>query len=41
MQSTVRRVIALRRVSSEDRAEAEALLELYLANLGMLPEVGA
>lgn len=35
---TVRRVIALRRVSSAARAEAEALLDLYLANRGMLAQ---
>ncbi len=37
---TIRRIVAMRRVSSADRAEAEALLDLYLANLGMLPEAG-
>ena len=39
--ATIRRVVALRRVPSEERAEAEAMLDLYLANLGMLPEASA
>lgn len=32
---TIKRVIALRRKDDAERKEQEALLELYLANLGM------
>lgn len=32
---TMRRIIALRKMATEDRQEAEALLETYLAALGM------
>ncbi len=34
---TLRKVIGLRRKPTEERQEEEALLELYLSALGMLP----
>ncbi len=35
---TIRKVVGLRRKSTEEREEEEALLDLYLSALGMLPE---
>lgn len=35
---TMRKVVRLRKMDSDDRTEAEALLELYLGALGMRPE---
>lgn len=35
--ATLRKVVALRRKSPDERQEEEALLEMYLAALGMLP----
>ena len=34
---TLRKVVSLRKRSTEERQEEEALLELYLSALGMLP----
>ena len=34
---TIRKVVGLRRKSTEEREEEEALLDLYLSALGMLP----
>ena len=34
---TIRKVVSLRRKNTEERQEEEALLDLYLAALGMLP----
>ena len=34
---TLRKVVALRKKPTEERQEEEALLELYLSALGMLP----
>lgn len=34
---TIRKVIALRKKSIDERQEEEALLDLYLSTLGMLP----
>jgi uncharacterized protein (UPF0335 family) len=34
---TLRKVVSLRKRSTEERQEEEALLDLYLAALGMLP----
>jgi uncharacterized protein (UPF0335 family) len=34
---TLRKVVTLRKRSSEERQEEEALLDLYLSALGMLP----
>lgn len=33
----LRKVIALRKMDADDRAEQEAILDLYLAALGLLP----
>ena len=35
---TIRKVVSLRRKPTEEREEEEALLDLYLSALGMLPE---
>ena len=35
---TIRKVVSLRRKPTEERQEEEALLDLYLSALGMLPE---
>lgn len=35
---TIRKVLAIRRRSADDITEEEALLDLYLSALGMLPE---
>lgn len=37
---TLRKVVSLRRKSTEERQEEEALLDLYLSALGMLPGEG-
>ena len=34
---TIRKVVSLRKQPTEERQEAEALLDLYLSALGMLP----
>ena len=34
---TLRKVVSLRKKSTEDRQEEEAMLDLYLSALGMLP----
>ncbi|MEM1164302.1 MAG: DUF2312 domain-containing protein [Pseudomonadota bacterium] len=34
---TLRKVVGLRKKSTEDRQEEEAMLDLYLSALGMLP----
>ena len=34
---TIRKVVSLRKKNTEERQEEEALLDLYLAALGMLP----
>ncbi len=34
---TLRKVVSLRKKSADERSEEEAMLELYLAALGMLP----
>ncbi len=34
---TIRKIIALRRKSADERSEEEAILDLYLSALGMLP----
>ena len=34
---TLRKVVSLRRKSADERQEEEAMLDLYLAALGMLP----
>ena len=34
---TLRKVVSLRKKSAEDRQEEEAMLDLYLSALGMLP----
>ena len=35
---TIRKVVSLRKMGSEERQEEEALLDLYLSALGMLPD---
>lgn len=35
---TIRKIVALRRKSADERSEEEAILDLYLSALGMLPE---
>jgi len=37
---TLRKVISLRKVEAAERQEQEAMLDLYLAALGMLPDGG-
>lgn len=39
--TVMRQVIKLRKMDSDDRAELESLLDLYLHALGMAPEVEA
>ena len=36
---TLREIIKLRKATAEERQEMEAMLDLYLSALGMLPEV--
>ena len=36
---TMRQVVRLRRIDSDDRAEQEALLDLYKRALGMAPDI--
>lgn len=38
---TLRQVVRLRKVEVAERQEQEAMLDLYLSALGMLPESGA
>jgi uncharacterized protein (UPF0335 family) len=38
---TVRKTVALRKKSLEERQEEEAMLDLYLHALGMIPDPGA
>lgn len=38
---TLRQVVRLRKVEAAERQEQEAMLDLYLSALGMLPEVAA
>lgn len=38
---TLRQVVRLRKVEVTERQEQEAMLDLYLSALGMLPESGA
>ena len=35
---TIRKVVSLRKMRTEEREEEEALLDLYLSALGMLPD---
>lgn len=38
--ATLRKVVALRKKPAEERSEEEAMLDLYLHALGMIPAVG-
>jgi len=35
---TIRKIVTLRRKSADERSEEDAILDLYLSALGMLPE---